>query len=61
MIGTTDREYVGDPDAYCVTRQHIEEYIAEVNAAFGDNLGLQYSDVRYAYGGLRPLIEDQDE
>ncbi len=59
LIGTTDREYIGDPDAYCVTRQHIEEYIAEVNAAFGDNLRLQYSDVLYAYGGLRPLLDDQ--
>ncbi len=61
LIGTTDREYVGDPDKFCVTRQKIEEYIAEVNAAFGNNELLHYSDVVYAYGGLRPLIDDQTQ
>ncbi len=59
LIGTTDREYIGDPDTYCVTREKIEEYIAEVNASFGDPNLLHYSDVIYAYGGLRPLVEDQ--
>lgn len=61
LIGTTDREYVGDPDKFCVTREKIEEYIAEVNAAFGNSELLQYSDVVYAYGGLRPLVDDQTE
>jgi glycerol-3-phosphate dehydrogenase len=59
LIGTTDREYIGDPDQYCVTREKIEEYIAEVNASFGNPNLLHYSDVLYAYGGLRPLVEDQ--
>lgn len=59
LIGTTDREYIGDPDKYCVTREKIEEYIAEVNASFGNPNLLHYSDVLYAYGGLRPLIDDQ--
>ena len=59
LIGTTDREYIGDPDAYCVTREKIEEYIAEVNAAFGKQNLVQYSDILYVYGGLRPLIDDQ--
>jgi glycerol-3-phosphate dehydrogenase len=59
LIGTTDREYIGDPDKYCVTREKIEEYIAEVNASFGNPNLLHYSDVVYAYGGLRPLIDDQ--
>jgi len=59
LIGTTDREYIGDPDQYCVTREKIEEYIAEVNASFGNPNLLHYSDVLYAYGGLRPLIDDQ--
>jgi glycerol-3-phosphate dehydrogenase len=59
LIGTTDREYIGDPDAYCVTRERIEEYIAEVNAAFGKKNLIRYSDIVYVYGGLRPLIEDQ--
>jgi glycerol-3-phosphate dehydrogenase len=59
LIGTTDREYIGDPDAYCVTREKIEEYIAEVNAAFGKPDLVKYSDITYVYGGLRPLIDDQ--
>jgi glycerol-3-phosphate dehydrogenase len=61
LIGTTDQEYVGDPDDYRVTRPKIEAYIAEVNAAFGKPDLLKYSDVRYAYGGLRPLVDDQTE
>jgi glycerol-3-phosphate dehydrogenase len=61
LIGTTDQEYIGDPDKFCVTRQKIEEYIAEVNAAFGNSELLRYSDVVYAYGGLRPLVDDQTE
>ncbi len=59
LIGTTDREYIGDPDKYCVTREKIEEYIAEVNASFGNPNLLHYSDILYAYGGLRPLIDGQ--
>jgi len=59
LIGTTDREYIGDPDKYCITREKIEEYIAEVNASFGNPNLLRYSDVLYAYGGLRPLVDDQ--
>ena len=59
LIGTTDREYVGDPDAYCVTREKIQEYIDEVNAAFGKQDLVKYSDIVYVYGGLRPLIDDQ--
>ncbi|MCU0488941.1 MAG: glycerol-3-phosphate dehydrogenase/oxidase [Anaerolineales bacterium] len=59
LIGTTDREYRGDPDAYCVTREKIGEYIAEVNASFGSSDLLKFSDVLYAYGGLRPLVDDQ--
>jgi glycerol-3-phosphate dehydrogenase len=59
LIGTTDREYIGDPDKYSVTREKIEEYIAEVNASFGNPNLLKYTDVLAAYGGLRPLVDDQ--
>ncbi len=59
LIGTTDREYIGDPDNYRVTREKIEAYVAEVNASFGNPNLLRYEDVLYAYGGLRPLVDDQ--
>ena len=60
LIGTTDKAYHGHPDDYRVTRQSIEELIAEVNASF-DRLAIRYEDVRHCYGGLRPLVEDQTE
>jgi glycerol-3-phosphate dehydrogenase len=59
LIGTTDEEYIGDPDAYCVKRAKVEEYIAEINAAFGKQELVKYSDIVHVYGGLRPLIDDQ--
>lgn len=59
LIGTTDREYIGDPDAYKVTREKIEEFLVEVNGALNEKDQIAYSDVLYTYGGLRPLVEDQ--
>jgi glycerol-3-phosphate dehydrogenase len=58
IIGTTDKEYIGDPDDYTVTRAAIQELIDDVNEGFGKE-PLTYSDVLYAYGGLRPLVEDR--
>jgi len=58
LIGTTDKEYVGDPDEYRVSRAAIEELLADAN----DRLAVgpvRYEDVLYTYGGLRPLVEDQ--
>lgn len=60
LIGTTDKEYEGDPDAYRVTRESIEDFLREINEGFGDGR-LGYGDVLSAYGGLRPLVEDQVE
>lgn len=59
LIGTTDRAYSGDPDAWQVTREKIETFITEVNAGYGKPELIKYSDVLYAYGGLRPLVEDE--
>ncbi len=55
LIGTTDKPYHGHPDDYRVTRSSIEALIAAVNAAF-HGLELTFADVRYCYGGLRPLV-----
>lgn len=60
LIGTTDKEYTGSPDAYRVTRRSIEELLAEVNATLGREV-VRYEDVRYAYGGLRPLTDTQTQ
>lgn len=60
LIGTTDHEYVGDPDAYHVTRERIEQFLGEINECFGDGK-LSYDDVIFSYGGLRPLVDTQTE
>lgn len=60
LIGTTDKEYFGNPDDYRVTRESIEGLIDDLN----DNYGCEkitYKDVIFAYGGLRPLVDDQTE
>jgi len=60
IIGTTDKPFVGNPDAYHVTKAGILELIDEVNGSFGDGT-LSYADVVHTYGGLRPLVEGQTE
>jgi glycerol-3-phosphate dehydrogenase len=57
LIGTTDKEYYGDPDEYCVSKESINDVIKAVNENFGKKIS--YADIRYAYGGLRPLVDDQ--
>lgn len=58
LIGTTDREYVGNPDEYRVSRESVTEFLEEVNESFGDGT-LRHEDIQHVYGGLRPLVEDQ--
>ncbi len=57
LIGTTDKEYNGDPDEYHVSGESIDEVIIAVNKNFGQKICL--SDIKHAYGGLRPLVDDQ--
>jgi glycerol-3-phosphate dehydrogenase len=61
IIGTTDKEYDGSPDDYRVTRQSIQELLDTVNMHFGNDDPIQYSDVLFAYGGLRPLLDARGE
>ncbi len=60
LIGTTDKDYVGNPDDYTVTRAVIEEFLQEINETFGDG-NLKYEDIKFAYGGLRPIVDEQTE
>ena len=57
LIGTTDKEYNGDPDTYSVSKESLEEVIQAVNRNYGKSISL--SDIKHAYGGLRPLVDDQ--
>ncbi len=61
LIGTTDKEYHGEPDGYRVTRKSIEELLDTVNADFGNSDPIRYEDVLFAYGGLRPLLGAKGE
>ncbi|MBL8019884.1 MAG: glycerol-3-phosphate dehydrogenase/oxidase [Leptospirales bacterium] len=60
LIGTTDKDYKGNPDEYHVTRESIQEFIAEINATFGQEV-IRYQDIIHAYGGLRPLTDTHTE
>ncbi len=60
LIGTTDKEYVGSPDEYRVTKESIVELIDEVNSTFGEGF-IKFEEVKHTYGGLRPLVEEQTE
>ncbi len=60
LIGTTDKEYNGHPDEYKVTKQSIVELLEEINANYS-NEKIKYEDIQFAYGGLRPLVDNQTE
>jgi glycerol-3-phosphate dehydrogenase len=57
LIGTTDKEFLGDPDDYRVSMESIDEIIENVNTYFGRKISRE--DIIHAYGGLRPLVDDQ--
>jgi glycerol-3-phosphate dehydrogenase len=59
LIGTTDKEFIGNPDEYSVSRESILELLNEVNENFGNDGLLTFDDILFTYGGLRPLVEDQ--
>ncbi len=58
LIGLTDKQFTGDPDNYRVTKESVLELLSNVNAYFSIDNKLKYDDILYAYGGLRPLIDD---
>lgn len=57
LIGTTDKEFLGDPDEYHVSEESIDEIINSVNENYGRRITRE--DIIHAYGGLRPLVDDQ--
>jgi glycerol-3-phosphate dehydrogenase len=56
LIGTTDRDYVGDPAAASATADEIAYLCDTANAAFAASIGP--SDVVWSYSGVRPLFDD---
>lgn len=57
LIGTTDREYRGDPAQVMVTEDEIQYLLAVVNRHFKRQL--QAEDIRHRYAGVRPLCDDE--
>jgi len=60
LIGTTDKPFEGQPDDYRVSRASIQELLDEINQNFGHQ-ALAYGDVLAAYGGLRPLVDQEGD
>jgi glycerol-3-phosphate dehydrogenase len=59
LIGTTDEAYEGDPDAFRVTEADIAGLLETVNTYY-PAAALRREDVLHSYGGLRPLVGDDD-
>ncbi|MGH8137214.1 MAG: glycerol-3-phosphate dehydrogenase [Steroidobacteraceae bacterium] len=57
LIGTTDRDYAGDPDAVRIDAQEIEYLCAIVNRYFAHPT--TPADVVWSYSGVRPLLSDE--
>ncbi len=57
LIGTTDREYRGDPAQARISEEEIDYLLAVTNAHFRRQLAR--SEVIASYTGVRPLCDDQ--
>jgi len=56
LIGTTDREYQGDPAAVRISDGEIDYLLAVANAHFRKQIGR--SDIVSHFSGVRPLYDD---
>jgi len=56
LIGTTDREFAGDPSQVSTSEAEIDYLLRVVNAHF--KRPLQRSDIRHSFSGVRPLLDD---
>ncbi|GLK61283.1 MULTISPECIES: glycerol-3-phosphate dehydrogenase [Azotobacter] len=57
LIGTTDREFAGDPAEVNISETEIDYLLRVVNAHF--KRPLQRSDIRHSFSGVRPLLDDE--
>jgi glycerol-3-phosphate dehydrogenase len=63
LIGTTDTKFLEHPDEFAVTEGDIASFLDTINAGY-PTAALRRDDVRWFYGGLRPLVEtgeDEDD
>ncbi len=59
IIGTTDREYTGDPAKVTITEAETDYLLKVVNAHFKKQV--QRSDILHTYSGVRPLCNDESD
>ena len=59
MVGTTDREYQGDPAKVAITDQEIDYVLGVANAHFRKQLSRD--DVLHTFSGVRPLCDDESD
>ncbi|MFK0313771.1 glycerol-3-phosphate dehydrogenase [Pseudomonas sp. NPDC090233] len=59
LIGTTDREYSGDPAKVAITDQETDYLLNVVNQHF--NQPLSRADILHTYSGVRPLCNDESD
>ncbi len=57
LIGTTYGPYKGNLDEVGPQESDVKDLVEDINSALGDEI-LKRGDVRYAFAGLYPLIED---
>jgi len=56
LIGTTDRDYAGDPGAVTATAEEVAYLCETASASFAQPIAP--ADVVWAYSGVRPLFDD---
>jgi len=59
LIGTTDREYQGDPAQIRISEEETDYLLNVVNAHFKRQLGRQ--DILRSFSGVRPLCDDESD
>lgn len=59
MIGTTDREYHGDPAQVSITEEEIVYLLSIANTHFRRQL--QRQDILHTFAGVRPLCDDESD
>ncbi|MDG9758275.1 glycerol-3-phosphate dehydrogenase [Pseudomonas sediminis] len=59
LIGTTDREYQGDPAQVTITAEETDYLLKVVNDHFKQQLSRD--DVLHSFAGVRPLCDDESD
>jgi glycerol-3-phosphate dehydrogenase len=59
LIGTTDREYTGDPAKVAITEGETDYLLNVVNAHFKKQIGRE--SILHSYSGVRPLCNDESD